>query len=72
MKDFFLKNFGEGIFNLYLGPYNNKIWKMNTSKLDTQMVERIPRPPDQDIINSAKGVVTEGYKHQLYFHYPKT
>ena len=72
MKDFFLKNFGEGIFNLYLGPYNNKIWKMNTSKLDTQMVERIPRPPDEDIINSAKGVVTEGYKHQLYFHYPKT
>ncbi|WP_435163264.1 protoporphyrinogen/coproporphyrinogen oxidase [Candidatus Pelagibacter bacterium nBUS_25] len=71
MKEFFLKNFGEGIFNLYLGPYNNKIWKMNTAKLDTQMVERIPRPPDEDIINSAKGIITEGYTHQLYFHYPK-
>ncbi len=71
MKDFFLKNFGEGIFKLYLGPYNNKIWKMDTSKLDTQMVERIPRPPNEDIIKSAKGVKTEGYKHQLYFHYPK-
>ena len=71
MKDFFLKNFGEGIYKLYLGPYNNKIWKMNPSKLDTQMVERIPRPPDEDIIKSAKGIKTEGYKHQLYFHYPK-
>ncbi len=71
MKDFFLKNFGEGIFKLYLGPYNNKIWKMDTSKLDTQMVERIPRPPNEDIIKSAKGIKTEGYKHQLYFHYPK-
>ena len=71
MKDFFLKNFGEGIFKLYLGPYNNKIWKMDTSKLDTQMVERIPRPPNEDIIKSAKGFKTEGYKHQLYFHYPK-
>ncbi len=71
MKDFFLKNFGEGIFKLYLGPYNNKIWKMNPSKLDTQMVERIPRPPNEDIIKSAKGIITEGYKHQLYFHYPK-
>jgi len=70
MKDFFLKNFGEGIFKLYLGPYNEKIWKMNTSKLDTQMVERIPRPPDEDIIKSARGIKTEGYKHQLYFHYP--
>ena len=44
---------------------------MNPSKLDTQMVERIPRPPNEDIIKSAKGIITEGYKHQLYFHYPK-
>lgn len=71
MKEFFLKNFGEGIFKLYLEPYNNKIWKMNTAKLDTQMVERIPKPPKEDIIKSAKGIQTEGYKHQLYFHYPK-
>ena len=35
------------------------------------MVERILRPPNEDIIKSAKGVKTEGYKHQLYFHYPK-
>ena len=35
------------------------------------MVDRIPRPPDDDIIKSAKGIDTEGYKHQLYFHYPK-
>ena len=35
------------------------------------MVERIPKPPKEDIIKSAKGISTEGYKHQLYFHYPK-
>jgi protoporphyrinogen oxidase len=71
MKEFFLKLFGKGIFDLYLGPYNNKIWKMDTRLLDTQMVDRIPQPPTQDIINSAKGINTEGYKHQLYFFYPK-
>ena len=71
MEDFFLKIFGKGIFDLYLKPYNYKIWKMRVSKLDTQMVERIPQPPAEDIIKSAKGEVTEGYKHQLYFHYPK-
>ena len=32
------------------------------------MVERIPRPPDEDIIKSAKGIKTEGYKHQLNFY----
>ena len=35
------------------------------------MVERIPKPPPQDIIDSASGKETEGYLHQLYFHYPK-
>jgi len=33
-------------------------------------VERIPRPPAEDIIKSAIGIETEGYTHQLYFYYP--
>ena len=70
MKQFFLKTFGKGILKLYLEPYNNKIWKYPISKMDIQMVERIPRPPNRDILNSAKGIDSEGYKHQLYFNYP--
>ena len=70
MKEFFLKTFGKGIYDSYLGPYNAKIWKMRPSNLDTQMVDRIPQPPVEDIIRSANGTVTEGYKHQLYFYYP--
>jgi len=71
MHEFFLKTFGKGITDLYLAPYNKKIWKLDPSKLDMQMVERIPQPPIKDIINSAKGKKTEGYKHQLFFYYPK-
>ena len=71
MDQFFLKTFGEGITRLYLRPYNEKIWKFDPSCLDLQMVERIPKPPKEDIIKSANGVPTEGYLHQLYFHYPK-
>lgn len=71
MQQFFLKTFGEGITRLYLQPYNQKIWKLDPSCLDTQMVERIPKPPREDVIKSAQGVATEGYTHQLYFHYPK-
>jgi len=71
MKQFFLKVFGQGITDLYLEPYNKKIWKCDPAFLDTQMVSRIPRPPDSDIIKSAKGIKTEGYKHQLNFYYPE-
>ena len=70
MLQFFLKTFGEGITRLYLQPYNEKIWKYDPAFMDLQMVERIPKPPKEDIIKSAKGVETEGYTHQLYFHYP--
>ena len=71
MLQFFLKTFGEGITNLYLRPYNEKIWKFDPSFMDTQMVERIPKPPKEDILNSAKGITIDGYLHQLYFWYPK-
>ena len=71
MLQFFLKTFGEGITRLYLEPYNQKIWKFDPAFMDTQMVERIPKPPKSDVIKSAKGISTEGYKHQLYFQYPE-
>ncbi len=71
MLQFFLATFGEGITNLYLRPYNEKIWKFDPAMMDTQMVERIPKPPAQDIVASARGIATEGYVHQLWFHYPR-
>lgn len=70
MLQFFLKTFGEGITNVYLRPYNEKIWKYDPSFMDTQMVERIPQPSDEEIMRSAKGETVDGYVHQLYFHYP--
>lgn len=70
MLAFFLKTFGEGITKLYLQPYNEKIWKFDPAMLDTQMVERIPKPPDEHIIGSAHGKFSEGYTHQLNFFYP--
>jgi protoporphyrinogen oxidase len=72
MLQFFLKTFGEGITNLYLRPYNEKIWKFDPAFMDTQMVDRIPKPPVEDILSSAKGQTVDGYTHQLYFSYPKS
>jgi len=70
MLQFFLKTFGEGITRTYLQPYNEKIWKFDPSCMDTQMVERIPKPPKEDVIKSAQGIPTDGYTHQLFFNYP--
>jgi protoporphyrinogen oxidase len=71
MLAFFLKTFGEGITKIYLEPYNQKIWKFDPCMMNKKMVERIPKPPVKDIINSAKGKFSEGYLHQLNFTYPK-
>ena len=70
MLGFFYSTFGEGITRTYLEPYNRKIWKFEPSFMDLQMVERIPKPPPEDIIASAHGKATEGYLHQLHFSYP--
>ena len=71
MLQFFLRQFGEGMTRLYLAPYNAKIWKFDPSCLDLQMVERIPKPPREDVIKASQGEATEGYTHQLFFNYPK-
>lgn len=63
--------FGKGIAELYLLPYNRKIWKMDPAHMSTVWVERVPRPPMEDVIRSAIGIPTEGYVHQLYFYYPQ-
>ena len=70
MNQFFLKTFGEGITNLYLRPYNEKIWKFSPCFMNTMMVERIPKPPKEDILRSAQGETVDGYLHQLFFGYP--
>jgi len=62
--------FGKGIADRYLIPYNNKIWKTKLSDMNTEWVDRIPKPPLEDIIKSAIGIETEGYVHQLNFGYP--
>jgi len=71
MRQFFLKTFGKGICDLYLLPYNEKIWKYDLSFMDLQMVERIPKPPTEDILKSINGETVDGYTHQLNFFYPE-
>jgi protoporphyrinogen oxidase len=71
-EDWIYNTFGKGLADLYLIPYNTKIWKTPPSELGTHWVERVPKPSVEDIVKSALGISTEGYVHQLHFHYPKS
>jgi protoporphyrinogen oxidase len=71
MKEWFLHTFGEGISNKYLIPYNEKVWNVPVEKLSMVWSDRIPNPPPEDILKSSIGIKTEGYLHQLYYHYPE-
>lgn len=70
-EDWLYNTFGSGLTDLYLLPYNKKIWKTEPKEMDCRWVERIPKPPLEDVVKSALGVETEGYVHQLHFYYPK-
>ena len=71
-EEWVLHTFGDGIAEKYLLPYNEKIWKVPLKSIGLEWVERVPRPPVEDIVKSALGIETEGYTHQLNFLYPAT
>jgi protoporphyrinogen oxidase len=70
LAQWFLSNFGQSICEKYLFPYNEKVWNLPVKDLSMTWASRIPNPPVEDIVKSALGIPTEGYTHQLYFHYP--
>ncbi len=70
LDEWFVGNFGEGMTDLYFRPYNEKIWNVPLRNLSMSWSERIPSPPPEDVVKGALGVATEGYLHQLNYHYP--
>ena len=65
---------GDGISDLFMRPYNQKIWKLDD--LDGMGIDwvdgRVPQAPLADVVQSALGQSTVGYAHQAVFWYPKT
>jgi protoporphyrinogen oxidase len=70
LRDWAYANFGRGIADKYFLPYNEKIWNISADRIGLDFVERIPKPPMEDVVRSSLGIETEGYLHQLYFRYP--
>ena len=71
LREWLLATFGDGICERYLFPYNEKVWNIPVEDLSMLWADRIPNPNPEDILKSAIGWETEGYLHQLYYHYPR-
>lgn len=70
-KEWIYYNFGSGIAEKYMIPYNQKIWNYDLEKMSLDWVaDRVPQPPLEDVIKASLGLESEGYTHQLYFYYP--
>lgn len=71
LEEWCYATFGKGIAERYLLPYNHKIWNIHPTQMGLEWVDRIPKPPLEDVLKSAIGIETEGYAHQLHFYYPQ-
>jgi protoporphyrinogen oxidase len=71
LEQWLLSVFGKGLCEAYLFPYNRKVWNLPVRRLSMLWADRIPRPTPETILRSAIGQKTEGYLHQLYYHYPR-
>jgi protoporphyrinogen oxidase len=70
LREWFLHHFGQAMCEMYFFPYNEKVWNVPVEELSMLWAERIPQPPPEDVLRSAMGYATEGYLHQLHYHYP--
>lgn len=71
LREFFYNSLGSAISEKYLIPYNEKIWKMSIDDMSLGFVGRIPNPRVMDVVKASLGIGSEGYVHQLFFHYPR-
>ena len=72
LEDFFIYNFGNGIYKYYLKPYNEKIWKMDLHEMDFDWIHgKIPYPSVEDIVRKILECDTsENSMVHSTFYYP--
>jgi protoporphyrinogen oxidase len=71
-EQFLKASFGDTLFNIYFGPYNQKIWQTDLSKVAMQWLEgKLPMPNYTDIIYS--NFIREENDDMVHstFFYPK-
>lgn len=71
-RDFIYNEFGEGIAEEFLIPYNTKIWTVQPEAMSAGFCEKyIPVPAIEDVINGALGIIKRDIGYNASFYYPE-
>jgi len=71
-KAWILGNFGEGIAEHFMVPFNEKLWKVPLEELTTEWTALVPRPELEDVINGAFGLANRDFGYNTKFFYPRS
>lgn len=69
-EEFLKKRFGETLYEMYFGPYNEKLWKCNLREVSLDWLEgKLPMPSVQEIIyNNILQVKEKDFVHSTFYY----
>ncbi|MCK4666033.1 NAD(P)-binding protein, partial [Candidatus Dependentiae bacterium] len=71
-RDWTINNFGKGIAQKFLLPYNRKLWRIPLKELSLGWLgDFVPKPDYSDILNSAIEKPENKVGYNPYFYYPE-
>lgn len=73
LEEWITGSFGKWIADKYMIPYNKKLWKRPLSEIDVDWLGipgRLPIPDWREVVKSAVGIPSTGYREQAKFYYP--
>lgn len=66
------KYFGDGIYDIFFEPYNEKIWGVKLREMNvTWTGARFPTIDVEEVKQSVKDKVVKAWGHNALFRYPK-
>ncbi len=71
-EDWCLQSFGKPVYELFMRPYNTKLWGTSPKNLTCDWCGPfVPRPSTQEILQSASRPPQKSYGYNAWFYYPK-
>ena len=67
-----LQSFGKPIYDIFMRPYNTKLWGCSPRRLTCDWCgDFVPLPSREEILLSAQKPLRKDYGYNAYFYYPK-